>query len=270
MRHADGLEPVRSLWIGSRLPDAQRACVESFMRVGHPFELFTYGAVENVPDGARVRDAGEIVSRERVFRYGPAAGPGAGSLGAFSNLFRYTLLDREGGYWVDCDMFCLRPLPRASVVISSERRKNGDRTSNCGVLKFPAGSDFARYCLRRAEEHAVGDLVYGKTGPALVAEAVGALGLESLVSPPDDYCSVDWAAFRSLCRPGALHRGAYAVHLWGEMWRREDAGDGAIPWPGPEGSILHTLSRMDREEIPGRWTWLRKSRPERIPGRDVV
>ena len=129
-----GLEPVRSLWIGESMPAAHAACIESFLRVGHPFELFTYGEVDGLPRGVRVRDAEEVVSRDRVFRYGAAAGESKGGLSGFSNLFRYALLLREGGYWVDCDVFCLRPFPTDPMVISSERTKNGRATVSCCVM----------------------------------------------------------------------------------------------------------------------------------------
>ena len=40
--------------------------------------------------------------------------PGAeiGILALFSNLFRYVLLERQGGIWSDCDMVCLKPARR--------------------------------------------------------------------------------------------------------------------------------------------------------------
>ena len=253
-----GLEPVRSLWVGDALPAAQRACIASYLRVGHPFELFTYGEVEGVPRGVRVRDAEEIVTRDRVFRYGKAAGESAGGLSGFSNLFRYALLLREGGYWVDCDVFCLRPFPSDPMVISSERMKNGRATVTCCVMKCPAQDPIARYCLARAVASDHKSLVHGETGPALVAEVVRKRSLNSAVPPPDSFCPVDWFDCEALVRPGTISLGAYGVHLWGEVWRQTS---GEIPWPGPRGSVMHELSRIGQAETPvsgGRvWRMLR-------------
>ena len=258
MREGDALEPVRSLWVGDALPAAQRACVDSFLRVGHPFELFTYGEVEGVPRGVRVRDAEEIVSRDRVFRYGKCAGESAGGLSGFSNLFRYALLVREGGYWVDCDVFCLRPFPDAPMVISSERMRNGRRAVTCCVMKCPAQDPLARYCLARAVASDSKLLVHGETGPALVAEVVRKRALQGAVVAPEAFCCVDWFACGSLYQPGVFPAGAYGVHLWGEVWRREH---GEIPWPGERGSMMHELSRIGKSELPvggGRvWRMLR-------------
>src|SRR5205085_1334129 len=102
----------------------------SFLRVGHPFELFVYDDVEGIPAGTRVRAAQDIIGRERVFAYGPAAGRGAGGLSGFSNLFRYALLLREGGYWVDTDNFCLRAFPSDELVIGTERGRGGEVVPN--------------------------------------------------------------------------------------------------------------------------------------------
>jgi hypothetical protein len=233
------LEPVRSLWIGSSLPPAHQACIASFLRIGHPFELFTYEPLNTIPSGTILRSAADIIPKERIFRYGPAAGRGHGSLGAFSNLFRFALLLREGGYWVDTDMICLRPFPADPVVISAERRGDGRTTPSGGVLKCPAEHPLAQYCFYRANAANPETLVFGQTGPALLAAAVQDLNLESAVAPPDVFCFVDWFKHESLCAPGTIPDAAAGVHLWGERWRQMDT---TIPWPGPPGSILHTLA----------------------------
>ena len=33
-----------------------------------------------------------------------------GSVSAFSNLFRFTLLYKKGGYWIDADLLCVKPI----------------------------------------------------------------------------------------------------------------------------------------------------------------
>lgn len=235
------LEPVRSLWVGDALPAAQAACVASFLRVGHPFELFVYGPVANVPVGVSVRPAAEIVPQNRVFTYGAASGRAAGGLSGFSNLFRYALLAREGGWWVDTDNFCLRPLPQADVVISSERRRDGSAIPTCGVVRCPPGHALARYCLERSDSADTRTLAFGQTGPALIGAAVQELELHQFVTPPETFCPVDWFDFESLLNPGEIDPRAACVHLWGEMWRRRGGG-GEIPWPGPEACLLAQMA----------------------------
>lgn len=243
------LEPVRSLWVGDALPAAQIACIRSFLRVGHPFELFVYNHVQGVPEGVTLRDADEIMPRHRVFTYGPASGGAAGGLGGFSNLFRYAMLLRLGGCWVDTDNFCLAPFPHDRVLISSERRKDGTTMPNCGVICCPPGHEFARFCLDRCENTDVNTLQFGMTGPALVAEAVEMLGLSECVTAPDVFCPIDWFHYKELTRvpqtegqavqaAPVLPSVSVGVHLWAEMWRRDGIH---TPWPGPAGSLLEHL-----------------------------
>jgi len=82
----------------------------SYMKCGHPVHLYVYGGVDGVPEGVTVLDGRAILPEERICPYGPAAGPGTGSLALFANVFRYALLNRNGGIWSDCDIVCLKPL----------------------------------------------------------------------------------------------------------------------------------------------------------------
>ena len=171
--------------------------------------------------------------------YGAASGGGAGGVGGFSNLFRYALLLKEGGYWVDTDTFCLRPLAMEPIVISSEWSKTKEIVPNCGVLKFPPGHRFSEWCFGQADAADTETLVFGTTGPALTGAAVKEFELSEFVVSPDVFCSVNWFQYQTLCEPGVISEHALGLHLWGECWRRKLI---PIPWPGPEGSILHSLA----------------------------
>lgn len=106
---------VHGLWIGNRLSKLEQLTIHSFLRHGHEFHLWLYDDLETpLPKEVILEDAGEIISREQIFRKketDPETGVGRGSVGApFSDLFRYKLLHEKGGYWVDMDVTCLRPL----------------------------------------------------------------------------------------------------------------------------------------------------------------
>jgi hypothetical protein len=60
-----------------------------------------------VPQGVVLKDASEVVPRERVFRY--ASGFKAGSIAGFTKLFRYTVIHEQSGWWTDTDVCCLQP-----------------------------------------------------------------------------------------------------------------------------------------------------------------
>src|SRR5262245_15998828 len=89
---------VNALWIGQLSP-LERLCLSSFFAQGHSVHLYTYDAIEKVPQGVTLRDAATVLPSSQVFRN--RLGKGKGSLAAFSDLFRYKLLLDEGGWWVD-------------------------------------------------------------------------------------------------------------------------------------------------------------------------
>ena len=101
---------VQSLWIGDSLSELEALCIRSFIFHGHPFHLYTYGNVDNIPQGTVVRDASEIIPEDQIYRV-------RDSLAIFSDQFRWELLSRQGGCWVDMDMICLRPFEFENEIV---------------------------------------------------------------------------------------------------------------------------------------------------------
>src|SRR5262245_43937505 len=105
---------VRTFWYGERLSPYEQLCFTSFVAHGHTLMVYAYTKLE-VPPGVTVVDAATVIPESSVFVY--SSGEGAGSPSAFSNLFRYELLYRYGGWWSDTDVICLSPeLPAGDVV----------------------------------------------------------------------------------------------------------------------------------------------------------
>ncbi|GAB4450241.1 MAG: hypothetical protein Fur0028_05630 [Bacteroidales bacterium] len=103
---------VHSLWIGNRLTQLELLTLISFTTNGHLFYLWTYNEIETpLPSGVVVRDANEILHSSKIFKYkySNQYGHGKGSYAGFSDLFRYALLYKYGGWWVDMDVTCLKP-----------------------------------------------------------------------------------------------------------------------------------------------------------------
>jgi hypothetical protein len=131
-RHgASGLERCFSVWIGPRLSAMAAACLNSFVEMGHQVDLYVYDEPAGVPSGVTVKDAAAHVPRDRIIRHEK------GSYALFSDLFRYELLAREAGLWIDTDVLCVRPIQREGEYVfgfESSERING------AVLRLPATS----------------------------------------------------------------------------------------------------------------------------------
>lgn len=100
---------IHSLWIGSELSALELLTLKSFTAHGHTFHLWLYEPLQStIPQGIILQDANEILNRKHIFRY-KDGGIGKGSVAGFSDIFRYKLLYKKGGWWVDMDVTCLRP-----------------------------------------------------------------------------------------------------------------------------------------------------------------
>lgn len=232
--------------MGAQLPKTQAACLESYLVVGHPVDLFCYEKPDGTPDGVNIRDAQELMPRDQVFAYGPSAGVGEGSLAACSNIFRYTLLNHIGGYWIDADVFCLRPLPFQDVVIPQEITPDGIPTAASCILRSPPRHAFSAFCLNASVARKRDSLIFGEIGPLLVQRAVEVLDLADNVFPPRAFCPINYTDSTRLLNAEEVPSDAYTLHLWNETWRRRGQ---QIPWPGPAGSLLEKLSHRLKSRV---------------------
>jgi hypothetical protein len=211
--------PIQSLWVGGELSPMEQLSIASFLAHGHEYHLYSYGMVSQVPRGAVVKDAEAILPKSSVFQYRKHP-----SYAGFSNFFRYKLLLRKGGWWVDTDVVCLKPFVfDEPYVFASERIPEGAVAASA-VIKAPAGSELMAFnwhvCLACRDPSEAG---WGQFGPRLMARGINKFGLGAYLQPPEVFCPLAYDEWESLLSPGtspAFGQQTHAVHLWNEMWRR--------------------------------------------------
>ncbi len=177
---------IQSLWIGEKLSTMEQLSISSFLQNGHAYHLYVYDAVEGVPKGTVLKDANEIISSERIFKY-----KHHDSYAGFANLFRYKLLLEKGGFWVDTDVVCLRPFQFSSDYMFARAQiinrpldliKKRYNTPNW-FIKAPIGSEIMNYCYNEAAKRNPEEIVWGETGPKLLTTAVYKLGMQKYIVP---------------------------------------------------------------------------------------
>ncbi|MBK0399542.1 hypothetical protein H0I76_10090 [Limibaculum sp. M0105] len=132
------LAAINAIWVGPRLGPVHAACLKSFLRHGHRVFLHVYEPPSDVPQGIELLDAGELLPQSRMFRHRKT-----GSLAPFVDLLRYELLRRGHGLYVDCDVYCLRPIEDADYIFGWQT----DDSVNNAVLKLPPDCPvLARLC----------------------------------------------------------------------------------------------------------------------------
>lgn len=209
---------VNSYWGDGPLTNVEKLCMRSFLKHGIGYNLYAHDHVAEVPPGVELRDAEPIVPRSKIFRYPPGTFNG-GSLAGFANLFRYALLERSGGWWVDADVCCLAPIEDADDELFLFDPTQGDdfKVSNA-ILKAPPHHEVLRYCVA---EFALADftkIVHGETGPRLITKAVQACGREGGVQPNTRFYPVPWWECERLFFDETVSLdGCTTVHFWNAM-----------------------------------------------------
>lgn len=244
-----------TLWIGDALGPVERACMLSVLRQGHALALYCYRKPSGVPDGVEICDAAEILPERNVFFHR------SGSVAFYSDWFRYELLKRGLGTWVDTDMYLLAPLDIAQEYLFGEESPG---MINNAVLRLPPDSPMLPLLLepfekkkmpattparlrlpmkaRKALTGAVDltRLAWGSTGPLALNAFAQRFGLASRALPPDVLYPVLWTDAEWIRDPARTLEEVttdrtVAVHLWNECIKsfKND--------PAPAGTFLCRL-----------------------------
>jgi len=235
---------VHGLWIGDRLSRLEMLTLHSFVRFGHNFHLWLYDALETpVPRNVTIRDANEILPRNAIFRNtqaDPVSGVGKGSVGAFSDLFRYKLLYEHGGIWVDMDVTCLRGFDFASPYVFRPHRIGV--VGN--IMKCPPRSPLMRDTFAEAEATITPD------SPWLAANMI--------LNKHIRLQNLDYAIHAGICNEDSFHGAIlpllrhfrvpphrwYAIHWVNEGWCGRQGADKPDKEDPPEAGLLHELYRL--------------------------
>ena len=236
-------ETVRGFWHGPPVGPYQLLCLRSFVDRGHDVEVFTYDDPLGLPDWVTRRNAQDILPTDQILHY--RQGFGSGSPALHSNLLRYILLNRLGGWWIDLDVLLLcSELPQGDYFFT--QAANGYAALNNSVMKMPAGhpllADAVGYCQAVSEDAAV----WGQTGPSLLTSLVSRHGLDVHVQPWRTTYPVPWQDVVALFDPRrceeieSMCQGAIFLHMFNEIWR--GAGIPSELGP-PAGSYLSACFR---------------------------
>ena len=206
----------------------ERLCVASYLAAGHPFHLYVYEDMENLPEGAEIKNGEEILPASMIFTYRKEK-----SVSAFSNFFRYKLLLEKGGWWVDTDTVCLKPFAfDAPYVIATEPWKR--ITPTTAVIKAPAGSPAMAHAWDVCQSKNRAALKWGEVGPRLMAKLVKKFSLKNYLQDERVFCPFAFDAWHRALEADAsipeIDETTRGVHFWNEMWRRNGRDkDGDYP-----------------------------------------
>lgn len=143
---------INCFWHGASFSFLEKLTLKSFVNNGYNVKLWCYNDDHSVdcPQQVEICDASEILPYDRLYTYNGNGDCRKGSLGGFSDLFRYYLIYKKGGVYVDMDSTCLKPFDfSADYVIKPHKQCS----TVANVLKAPIGSNFLKDCIEETEKH---------------------------------------------------------------------------------------------------------------------
>lgn len=229
---------VNSLWIGNSFSLLEMLTMKSFIDNGMLFKLWVYNKnLEHyVPQGVQVCDANEIIEESRVFTYKGGGDCREGSVGGFSDLFRYYLLLKQGGIYVDMDVTCLEPFNFDSDYAF---RPHSHVFAVANVLKAPKDSAFLKRCIELTEKEVDRNNITWVKPVQIFSDVIKEFNLEKHVLPYEYFgndSSEDVLCYKT--KNFFLHRAKlpkYGIHWCRECsygtWSFEHVYDWNFPKP---------------------------------------
>jgi hypothetical protein len=144
--------PINFLWIGDHLNLMCQLSLKSFLDLDHGVILWTYNKdIKNVPSGVLIKNANEILEEKKIFSYKGFGDCRDGSYGGFSDIFRYYLLYKVGGWYCDMDVTCL---DNFSKIENSEYiiRPHNSCGTVANIIKTPKKCSFIKKCIEDTEK----------------------------------------------------------------------------------------------------------------------
>jgi hypothetical protein len=230
------------LWVYGKLSNLEINCVKSFLNLGYRLILWTYSDSVNAPDGVEIRDAREIIPEEMVFMNK------RGSYAGFSDLFRYAVISKHGGLWVDTDVVALigpDDIPKDKFLVTEKIPNEENLLINGNVIFNPAPvvGDVIDLALSYALKFNKNDVLGDEIGPSLLMAIVSIYpGHGFKIMAPEFANPINWwdCPFPFITPDFKLNQRYGFIHLFNESWRQTNT-DKNLEFP--RGSLMDLISR---------------------------
>ncbi len=243
---------IGALWIGGALSFLEQLCLRSFVDAGQHVKLFTYGEVQNIPDGIEIADANDILAMDTVIRH-----TRTGSPAPQADRFRYHMLAQTDDLiWADTDAYCVRAFGTGNGHFfgweSAHHVNNGvlglprDSDTLGGLIAFTsdefaipewlpaAEQDRLRAAKEAGDPVGVGDQEWGAWGPRALTHFLHKTGEIRHALPREALYPIGFKERGLMVRPGAnaerfITPETLSIHLYGRRMRARIMADGGEP-----------------------------------------
>jgi len=244
--HSETSIDAHFLWVSGTLSDLELLSLDSFRFFGYRVILWSYGIISNAPKYCICKNASEIISQENIF-------VSNNSYANFSDLFRYTLLNRYSGIWSDTDVICLssaasiKQLFPDGFFVTEKTNKPGHLQINGNIFYNPNSSLLLQLCEQVSKRLPKDNLSWCSYGPALLTALYKLYGSDKHKILPPVFANPIQGPSTPFCLKDMnmpiLSSRTYFLHCYNEHWRRAGSSKNL---PFKESSLLMHLYRKFR------------------------
>jgi len=236
------IEVANFFWGGDLTP-YEEANFLSFLHNGFNVNVWSYQKL-TLPKEIVNRDANEIISKEFLMKFNQNFQKS--NMSSFSNLFRYELILKEGGWWFDSDCICLKDVSDFSKLAKNQKfvlaLENPDLVGSS--VMYINDKNIAEMLLDETNKRINKNnykFFWGEIGPYLITDVFKANNLFEKTIKTEYFYKIKPEEFHILFDPDstlnvqALLKDSFVCHTWNEMFRKFDIEKKKLP---PKNSYL--------------------------------
>ena len=236
------IEVANFFWGGDLTP-YEEANFLSFLHNGFNVNVWSYQKL-TLPKEIVNRDANEIISKEFLMKFNQNFQKS--NMSSFSNLFRYELILKEGGWWFDSDCICLKDVSDFSKLANNQKfvlaLENPDLVGSS--VMYINDKNIAQMLLDETNKRINKNnykFFWGEIGPYLITDVFKAKNLFEKTIKTEYFYKIKPEEFHILFDPDStlnvqtLLKDSFVCHTWNEMFRKFDIEKKKLP---PKNSYL--------------------------------
>ena len=241
------MESANFFWHGNPLSLYEKLCISSFVK--HGFEVNVWSFMDlDVPEGAILKDASEILPEKWLFKY--KQGGKQGCIAAFSDVFRLVLIYKKPGvWWFDTDCICLKDeseyakLKEGKIVVAGWEDANHNSIGIGALTISDQSTAFGLVCEQKKIYDSLEDIPWAEIGPRLVTRYCQKHNMSDQFFETNVFYPIDFYKWNLIYDPNLTEslldkcKDAYMHHLWNEVLKW-NVDKNAIP---PKDSFIYLM-----------------------------
>lgn len=224
--------------------------MKSFLRNRYELWVWTYDEGLQLPDGAFLKNANELIDESEIFLNQ------RGSYAGFSDYFRYKVLNTYGGLYADTDVIALKEsnkLTKKQFLVSEQRKPDSKKIIINGNVIYnpnPSKGNVIDLAYAYSRSFRKEDIYWSEIGPALLTAITQIYPRHSFeIRPPQFANPIPWwdCPKKLLLKNTRLSKETFFIHCYNEQWRQCGIDKNKIKCH--EHSIINLASKGRLEEL---------------------